>query len=75
MVSLPRSNCLQIHPPSPPSSNMEQLPRPAPDNIFVSLGMVVLDEMHLPDGTVLHDVPGGSGLFSQSQQRSDAGHH
>lgn len=54
---------------------MEQLPRPAPDNIFVSLGMVVLDEMHLPDGTVLHDVPGGSGLFSQSQQRSDAGHH
>ena len=27
---------------------------------FVSLGMVILDELHLPRGRVLHDVLGGS---------------
>jgi hypothetical protein len=35
------------------------------DAIFVSLGMVVLDEVRLADGTILHDVPGGSGLYSE----------
>lgn len=34
------------------------------DPIFVSLGMVVLDEICFPDGTVLYDVAGGSGLYS-----------
>jgi hypothetical protein len=37
----------------------------AEDIAFVSLGMVVLDELHLGDGTVLYDVPGGSGLYSE----------
>ncbi|KAI1339854.1 pfkB family kinase [Xylariaceae sp. FL0016] len=31
---------------------------------FVSLGMVVLDELHLPNGEVLHDTVGGSGAYS-----------
>lgn len=31
---------------------------------FVSLGMVVLDELRLPDGRVLHDCVGGSGAYS-----------
>ncbi|KAM7186949.1 Ribokinase-like protein [Naviculisporaceae sp. PSN 640] len=31
---------------------------------FVSLGMVVLDELRLPNGRILYDVPGGSGLYS-----------
>ncbi|KAM7209842.1 Ribokinase-like protein [Rhypophila decipiens] len=31
---------------------------------FCSLGMVVLDEIRFPDGQVLSDVPGGSGLYS-----------
>jgi hypothetical protein len=40
--------------------------RPSPeDPIFVSLGMVVLDEVRLANGTILHDVPGGSGLYSE----------
>ncbi|KAK0737189.1 Ribokinase-like protein [Apiosordaria backusii] len=34
------------------------------DIIFVSLGMVVLDEIRFPDGKVLCNVPGGSGLYS-----------
>lgn len=32
--------------------------------LFVSLGMLVLDELHLPDETVQHDVIGGSGAYS-----------
>ncbi|KAK4232789.1 Ribokinase-like protein [Achaetomium macrosporum] len=32
--------------------------------IFVSLGMVILDEIRFTDGKVLHDVAGGSGLYS-----------
>ncbi|KAK2029081.1 PfkB family carbohydrate kinase [Colletotrichum zoysiae] len=39
-------------------------PRPAPVPAFVSLGMVVLDEIRFPDGRVLRDVPGGSGFYS-----------
>ncbi|KXH63345.1 PfkB family carbohydrate kinase [Colletotrichum salicis] len=35
---------------------------PAP--AFISLGMVVLDELRFPDGSVLRDVPGGSGFYS-----------
>lgn len=31
---------------------------------FVSLGMVVLDEIRFPDGRVLRDVAGGSGFYS-----------
>lgn len=31
---------------------------------FVSLGMVILDELHLPRGRVLHDVLGGSCAYS-----------
>ncbi|ETS86124.1 hypothetical protein PFICI_04149 [Pestalotiopsis fici W106-1] len=37
----------------------------APSSIdFVSLGMIVLDELRLPDGRVLHDCVGGSGAYS-----------
>ncbi|TDZ54958.1 Protein MAK32 [Colletotrichum trifolii] len=36
----------------------------APTPTFMSLGMVVLDEIHFPDGRALHDVPGGSGFYS-----------
>lgn len=32
--------------------------------LFLSLGMVVLDELHLPDGQVLPDVVGGSMPYS-----------
>ncbi|KAI1080899.1 Ribokinase-like protein [Whalleya microplaca] len=31
---------------------------------FVSLGMVVLDEIRLPNGEIFHDVIGGSGTYS-----------
>jgi hypothetical protein len=31
--------------------------------IFVSLGMIVLDEVHFPQDKSLYDVPGGSGLY------------
>ncbi|KXH62940.1 PfkB family carbohydrate kinase [Colletotrichum nymphaeae SA-01] len=34
---------------------------PAP--AFISLGMVVIDELRFPDGRVLRDVPGGSGFY------------
>ncbi|KAK4175528.1 Ribokinase-like protein [Triangularia setosa] len=34
------------------------------DIIFVSLGMIVIDEIRFPDGKILYDVPGGSGLYS-----------
>ncbi|KAK1980340.1 PfkB family carbohydrate kinase, partial [Colletotrichum cereale] len=39
-------------------------PRSAPAPAFVSLGMVVLDEIRFPDGRVLRDIPGGSGFYS-----------
>jgi hypothetical protein len=32
---------------------------------FVSLGLVVLDELHFPDRDTLYDVPGGSGAFGE----------
>ncbi|KAI0470520.1 Ribokinase-like protein [Xylariaceae sp. FL0804] len=32
--------------------------------LFVSLGMVVLDELRLPDGTVRHSMVGGSGSYA-----------
>ncbi|KAF2167956.1 hypothetical protein M409DRAFT_53895 [Zasmidium cellare ATCC 36951] len=32
--------------------------------LFVSLGMLVLDELHLPDSTTQHNVIGGSGAYS-----------
>ncbi|KAK1634078.1 PfkB family carbohydrate kinase [Colletotrichum phormii] len=35
---------------------------PAP--AFISFGMVVLDELRFPDGSVLRDIPGGSGFYS-----------
>jgi hypothetical protein len=35
------------------------------DPIFVSLGMVILDEIRFPTGKVLHNVAGGSGLYSE----------
>ncbi|KAI0595973.1 Ribokinase-like protein [Biscogniauxia sp. FL1348] len=31
---------------------------------FVSLGLVVLDELRLPSGTILYDIVGGSGAYS-----------
>lgn len=37
--------------------------------IFVSLGMVVLDELHFPSKPTLLDVPGGSGLFGSTHRR------
>ncbi|UQC85843.1 PfkB family carbohydrate kinase [Colletotrichum lupini] len=36
---------------------------PAP--AFISLGMVVIDELRFPDGRVLRDVPGGSGFYGE----------
>ena len=40
---------------------------------FVSLGMVVLDELRFPDRPSLYDVPGGSGAFSVLGARLVAG--
>lgn len=34
------------------------------DPFFASLGMVILDEIRFPTGKVLHNVAGGSGLYS-----------
>lgn len=42
--------------------------------IFVSLGMVVLDELRFPSRETLFDVPGGSGLYG-SQPCIRAFHH
>jgi hypothetical protein len=36
----------------------------ASDIRFLSLGMVVLDELRLPNGNILYDCPGGSGMWS-----------
>lgn len=44
------------------------------DNIsFVSLGMLVLDELHLPSGQVLRDGIGGSGAWSMLGARIATG--
>ncbi|KAJ0114886.1 uncharacterized protein J7T55_004628 [Diaporthe amygdali] len=40
---------------------------------FVSLGMVVLDELRFPHAPTLHDVPGGSGAYSTLGARLVAG--
>lgn len=32
--------------------------------LFVSLGMIVLDELHFSSRTALYNVPGGSGLYA-----------
>lgn len=40
---------------------------------FVSLGMVVLDELRFPDAPTMHDVAGGSGSFSTLGARIVAG--
>lgn len=40
---------------------------------FVSLGMVVLDELRFPHAATMHDVPGGSGPFSTLGARLVAG--
>ncbi|KAF6843583.1 PfkB family carbohydrate kinase [Colletotrichum musicola] len=48
---------------STPGPEPEPGPELAPP-AFVSLGMVVLDEIHFPDGRVLRDVPGGSGFYA-----------
>lgn len=37
---------------------------------FVSLGMVVLDELQFPSRETLYDVPGGSGAYSRSRKPS-----
>lgn len=39
---------------------------------FVSLGMVVLDNLRFTNGKALDDVPGGSGLYSKLLK---SGHH
>ena len=44
-----------------------------PDINFVSLGMLVLDELHLPGGQVLRDGVGGSGAWSMLGARIAAG--
>ncbi|KAK8066705.1 hypothetical protein PG997_013452 [Apiospora hydei] len=47
----------------------------ASDDIsFVSLGMLVLDELHLPDGQILRDDIGGSGAWSMLGARIAMGH-
>lgn len=40
---------------------------------FVSLGMVVLDELHFPSSATMYDVLGGSGAFSTLGARIVAG--
>lgn len=40
---------------------------------FVSLGMVVYDELRFPHAPIMHDVPGGSGAFSTLGARLVAG--
>lgn len=40
---------------------------------FVSLGMVVHDELRFPHAPTMHDVPGGSGAFSTLGARLVAG--
>lgn len=37
---------------------------------FVSLGMVVLDELHFPSAPTMYDVAGGSGAYSTVCARS-----
>lgn len=37
-----------------------------PELRFVSLGMVVLDEIRFPHRSSLHDIPGGSGAYGES---------
>ncbi|KAF0325323.1 pfkB family carbohydrate kinase [Colletotrichum asianum] len=46
--------------PGPAATTAGELSAPG----FVSLGMVVLDEIRFPDGRVLRDVAGGSGFYS-----------
>lgn len=43
------------------SAQAESSSEPGPD--FVSLGMVVLDELQFPNRSWLTNVPGGSGLY------------
>lgn len=38
---------------------------PSEDPSFVSLGMVVIDELHFPSREPLIDIPGGSGAYGQ----------
>lgn len=40
---------------------------------FVSLGMIVLDELQFPHAPTMHDVAGGSGAFSTLGARLVAG--
>lgn len=40
----------------------------APIVDFVSMGMTVLDELHIPSQNTLYDVPGGSGLYGKFTQ-------
>ncbi|KAJ9157649.1 Carbohydrate/purine kinase [Pleurostoma richardsiae] len=54
---------------APAGTTNEQPPRPA----FVSLGMVVLDELRAPGRSPLYDVLGGSGAFSVLGARLAAG--
>lgn len=37
---------------------------------FVSLGMVVLDELRFPTRETLHDVVGGSGAYGKDARRT-----
>jgi hypothetical protein len=46
---------------SDPSSNSDV--SPALD--FTSMGMTVLDELHIPSQETQYDVPGGSGLYGR----------
>ncbi|KAK1589865.1 PfkB family carbohydrate kinase [Colletotrichum navitas] len=46
-----------------PTPRIPPDPLPAPALAFVSLGMVVLDEIRFPDGRILRDIPGGSGFY------------
>lgn len=41
------------------------------DLVFVSLGMVVLDEIRFPNGPALYNVAGGSGLYSMCVSARD----
>lgn len=53
-----------IYKTTPEVNNMVTPPTTVVSINFVSLGMVVLDELRFPNGQTLYDVPGGSGLYS-----------
>ena len=42
------------------------LKEPGSGPLFLSLGMVVPDELHIPKRATMYDIPGGSGAYGKS---------